>query len=94
MRSSEPSYCRELNVPFLFAVLPTPLMLSTRSEPSAVDRDSGREPGGRDRARDLPVLARPADHRDRVVPAAGDVERLAVRREARPIGWLPSAASG
>src|ERR1039458_4204936 len=34
MRSSDPSYCRELNEPFLSAVLPTPLMLSTRSEPS------------------------------------------------------------
>src|ERR1039458_10794004 len=34
MRSSDPSYCRELNEPFLSAVLPTPLMLSTRNEPS------------------------------------------------------------
>src|SRR5215471_17790898 len=34
MVSNEPWYWRELNVPFLSAVLPIPLRLSTRSEPS------------------------------------------------------------
>src|ERR1043166_8262747 len=32
--SSDPSYSRVLNVPFLLAVLPTPLMLMTRRPPS------------------------------------------------------------
>src|ERR1041384_2747785 len=35
MRSSEPSYWRELNVPFLSAVFPMPLMFRIRSPPSA-----------------------------------------------------------
>src|SRR3954470_15184859 len=35
MRSSEPSYWRELNVPFLSAVLPMPLMFRMRRPPSA-----------------------------------------------------------
>src|SRR5205807_926431 len=34
IRDRDPSYCRELNAPFGAAVLPTPLMLITRSAPS------------------------------------------------------------
>src|SRR5437870_3047696 len=44
----EPSCCRELKAPFPFDVLPTPLMLRTRREPSdATARPEGNQPAGR-----------------------------------------------
>ena len=83
MRSSEPSYCRELNAPLLVVGIAHALDVEHAQAALAVERDGRGEPAGGNRARHLPPLARRGQHRDGVVAAAGHVERFAVGREGQ-----------
>src|SRR5450631_3750831 len=60
IRSSEPSYARELNAPFLLSVLPTPLIFNTRNEPSAASAtvEGNHAVGTAPATRHLPPLSR------------------------------------
>src|SRR5450759_3964466 len=94
IRSSDPSYTFELNVPFLSAVLPIPLIFSTRSEPSAASATAE----GNHAVGIAPATCQmPAAWRTTAIalfPPQATYSVLPSAEKARLIGWLPSAASG
>src|ERR1017187_8807979 len=94
IRPSDPSYTFELNVPFLTAVLPTPLMFKTRSEPSpaSASAEGNHAVGMAPATCHLPPLS--PSTAIALFPPHATYSVLPSPEYTRLMGWLPSAASG